>query len=288
MDYVIHIGILWAIYSILGLSLNLLIGYTGLFSMAHATFYGLGAYSTAILMTRFDLNFFVTVLAGTGIALIVGLLIGLVLSRFNDDYYAIVSLGFVNIAYAVFLNWKGVTRGPNGIPGIGRPFLFNFEFSSNADFFVLSLAFLVIIFFLSRWIVSSSFGRVLKTIREDEKTIEVYGYDVAVYKLAVFVAGAMMAAVAGSLFASYIAFVTSSEFMLSESIFILVITILGGLGNLYGSMLGALFLVLLPEALRFVGLPVDIAAHMHRIIWGAILIFLMLYRPQGLVGEYKM
>ncbi len=152
----------------------------------------------------------------------------------------------------------------------------------------MSLIVLAIVFLVCRLIVNSSFGRVLKAIREDEKAIQIFGYNTTYYKLAIFVIGAMMAAIAGSLFASYLTFISPSVVTLRESIFILAIIILGGLGSLRGSILGALFLILLPEALRFVGLPDSIAAQMRQVIYGMILILLMLYRPQGLVGEYKL
>ena len=156
------------------------------------------------------------------------------------------------------------------------------------EFLILALVFLALIYFVSRFIVNSSFGRILKAIREDEKAIQVFGYNTLYYKLAIFVISAAMAGVAGSLFASYITFIDPSSFWLMESIFILAIVILGGLSNLKGSLLGALFLILLPEALRFVGMPNDIAAQMRQVIYGVILILLMLYRPQGLAGEYKL
>ncbi|HDH10839.1 MAG TPA: branched-chain amino acid ABC transporter permease [Nitrospirae bacterium] len=288
MDYLIHLAILIAIYSILGLSLNLIVGYTGLFSIAHAAFYGIGAYSTALLLTRFEVNFFLSMLIGIMITLIISLLAGIVLSRFSEDYYAIVSIGFAVIGFAVFLNWVWLTNGPVGIPGIDKPAVSNFVFSSNLSFLGLTLFFLGIIFLICRFIVNSSFGRVLKAIREDEKAIEVFGYNTTYYKLIIFVIGALMTSIAGSLFGSYLSFVGPSMFMLRESIFILVIIILGGLGNLYGSILGALFLILLPEALRFVGLPGNIAAQMRQVIYGVKLILLMLYRPQGFIGEYKL
>ena len=137
-------------------------------------------------------------------------------------------------------------------------------------------------------IVGSSFGRVLKAIRENEKALQVYGYNTTYYKLAIFVMGAMMTSIAGSLFGSYMTFVGPSMFMLRESIFIVVIIILGGLGTLRGSVFGAAFMILLPEALRFLGLPDTIAAQMQQLIYGAILVILMLYRPQGFIGEYRL
>ncbi len=288
MDYLIHLAILFGIYAILGLSLNLIVGYTGLFSVAHAVFYGIGAYASALLTTRFGMNFFVSVVIGTLVTLVVSFLIGIVLSRFNEDYYAIVSIGFAVISFAIFLNWIWLTRGPLGIPGVGKPEIMDFVFSSNTRFLVLTMIFFGAIYYCCRLIVGSSFGRALKAIRENEKALQVYGYNTTYYKLAIFVMGAMMTSIAGSLFGSYMTFVGPSMFMLRESIFIVVIIILGGLGTLRGSVFGAGFMILLPEALRFLGLPDTIAAQMQQLIYGAILVILMLYRPQGFIGEYRL
>ncbi len=288
MEYFIHLAIIFAIYAILGISLNLVVGYTGLLSVTQAAFYGVGAYTTAILLTAFGMNFFLSVFLGILITAIIGFLIGLILSKFDDDYYALASFGFNVIVFSIFLNWEQLTRGPLGIPGVGRPSLFGFQFSSNLSFLILASCFLVIVYFISRSVVNSSFGRVLKAIREDEEAVRVFGYNTLYYKLTIFVISAAMAAIAGSLFASYISFIDPTTFSLNESIFVLAIIILGGLANLRGSVLGALFLVLLPELLRFVGFPDEIAAQMRQVVYGVLLIVLMLYRPQGLVGEYKL
>ncbi len=288
MDYLIHILILISIYGILGLSLNLIVGYAGLLSITQAAFYGIGAYVTAILLTTTGINFFVSILLGMVITGVLSLLIGYVLSKFKDDYYALGSFGFNVIIYSIFLNWQDLTRGPLGIPGIGRPSLFGFSFSDNLSFLILAIVLGLIIYGVCVYVTNSSFGRVLKAIREDEQAIKVFGYNTLWYKLAIFVIGAMMASVAGALFASYITFIDPSTFTLNESIFLLAIIILGGLANNRGAVLGAVILILLPEVLRFVGFPSDIAAQMRQVVYGLILIFLMLYRPQGMVGEYKL
>ncbi len=288
MEYLIHIAILITIYAILGLSLNMVVGFTGLLSITQAAFYGIGAYVTAILLTSTGMNFFLAMLIGIIITAVLSLAIGFVLSKFKDDYYALGSFGFNVIIYSVFLNWQSLTRGPLGIPGIPRPSLFGFTFSENIWFLVLSAACALVVYLVCRYITHSSFGRVLKSIREDDEAISVFGYRVLWYKLTIFVVSAGMAAVAGSLFASYITFIDPSSFTLTESIFILAIIILGGLANNKGSVLGASCLILLPEILRFVGFPDDIAAQMRQVTYGLILILLMLYRPQGLVGEYRL
>ncbi len=288
MEYLIHLAILFAIYAILGMSLNLVVGYTGLLSVTHAAFYGVGAYATAILLTKTGVGFFTSIIFGAVIAILVSFLIGIVLSKFKGDYYALGTFGFNTIVFAIFLNWQSLTRGPLGIPGITKPELLGINFANNLNFLILASVFLGLMYFASRFIANSSFGRVLKAVREDETAIAVFGYNTPYFKLAIFIASAAMAAIAGSLFASYITFIDPYGFRLMESVFILAIIILGGLANLRGSILGALFLILLPEVLRFVGFPADIAAQMRQVVYGVILILLMLYRPQGLAGEYKL
>ncbi|KKW10149.1 MAG: Inner-membrane translocator [Parcubacteria group bacterium GW2011_GWA2_49_9] len=213
---------------------------------------------------------------------------GLILSKFDDDYYALASFGFNIIIFSVFLNWQELTRGPLGIPGIHRPEIFSFSFSDNLSFLLLTSVFLLLVFLVCRHITESSFGRALKAIREDEEALQIFGYRTLNYKLAVFVVGAMLASVAGALFASYITFIDPSTFTVSESIFILSAIILGGLASNRGAIIGAVVLILLPEFLRFVGFPSDIAAQTRQAVYGILLVVLMLYRPQGLVGEYKL
>lgn len=292
MEYLVHLGVLFAIFAILALSLQLVVGYTGLLSVTHAAFYGIGAYTTALLITNLGVNFFVALVAGLVLSASVALLVGLVLSKFRGDYYALASLGFNVIVFSIFLNWQSLTRGPLGIPGIDRPVVdlgfMMYEVRENFAFLILSLILLLLIYRASYLVTHSSFGRALKAIREDEEALAVFGYHTLLFKLAVFVASAGVAAVAGALYASYITFIDPSSFTINESIFILAIIILGGLGSLRGAIIGAAVLILLPEALRFVGFPSDIAAQMRQVIYGLILVGLMLYRPQGLVGEYKL
>jgi len=288
MEYLIHLAILISIWSMLAVSLNLILGYTGLLSITHAAFFGLGAYATAISITVYDINFFVSIFMGILITGIISLLFGLILSRFKGDIYALASFGLNIIVFSIFLNWQDLTRGPLGIPGINRPEIFDFVFKNNLYFLILVAIFALLIYLLSEYIVKSSFGRVLQAIREKEEIIQVFGYKTQLFKLTIFVISACMASVAGSFFASYITFIDPSTFDLQESIFILAIVILGGLANNKGAFVGTVFLILLPEVLRFVGFPTDIAAQMRQVVYGLLLVGLMMYRPQGLLGKFKL
>lgn len=288
MAYITHLLILISLWSMLAVSLNLVIGFTGLLSITHAAFFGIGAYATAILMTGFGVNFFVGLLIGVILSALAALLFSLVLRRFSGDYYALVSFGFNIIVFSILLNWQAVTRGPLGIPGIKRPEVFGFFFRDNFHFLLLVAAVAALFFALAVYVTRSSFGRVLQGIREDEQAVQVFGYKTEHYKTFVFMLAAGMAAIAGSFFASYITFIDPSTFDLNESIFILAIVILGGLASHKGAFWGTVFLILLPEVLRFVGFPTDIAAQMRQVVYGLLLVFLMLYRPQGMFGKFRL
>ncbi len=272
----------------LAISLNLVVGYTGFVSVMHAVFFGIGAYATAILTVNHHANFFVSMLAGMAVAAVLAYAVCRILRNLSWDYYVLGTIGMNLIMTGVFTNWFSLTRGPLGIPGIPRPALFGVHFASNLQFLFLCLLFLAATYIICRFIVRSSFGRVLKAIRGDEEAISVFGYRTLHYRLAVFALSAVFAAVAGSLFASYLTFIAPSSFTITTSMFIFSIVILGGAANLNGSLIGALFLVLLPEALRFVGFSEDIAAQMRQLVYGLLLVVLMLYRPQGFIGEYKL
>ncbi|MFA5876825.1 MAG: branched-chain amino acid ABC transporter permease [Candidatus Paceibacterota bacterium] len=288
MEYIFHLAILFSLFAIFAIALDLVAGYTGLISVCHAAFYGIGAYTTALLVQSVGLNFFFALLIGMLLTGIVALILGLVFSKFKGDYYVLGTLGFTYIAYTVFINWQSVTNGPLGVPGIPRPEIFGLSFSNSWSFLILSAIFVGVVYALARFVVSSSFGRVLRAIREDEEAIAIFGYRTSAFKLLIFIISAMSAALGGGLLASYLTYIDPGTFGITESIFVLSIVILGGLGSLRGPVVGALILVLLPEALRFVGFSPDIAAQMRVLIYGLLLVIMMRYRPQGLLGEYKL
>lgn len=286
-DYLIHLATIIGIWSILAVSLELVVGYTGLLSIAQIAFCGIGAYTTALLLTVMDANFFISILVAAIVAGTVSFAIGIVLNKFRGDYYALGSFGFGTIVFSIFLNCKKLTNGALGISGIFRPEFFGVNFYGGGSFLLLVLLVLGIIFIISRFVVTSSFGRVLKAIREDEEAAQAFGYNTKFFKLAVFVISASMAGAAGALFASYYTYIDPTSFKAMQSVFVLAIIILGGLANLYGALAGAVFWIILPEILRFVGFPTEIAAQMQQFAFGTILVLLMLFRPQGIIGEYK-
>ena len=287
MEYLINLAILFCIYGTLALSLNMVVGMAGLLSLAQAAFYGIGAYAAAIGMTELGLGFFSTLLLGMLANGILAFVVGKILSRFQGDYYAIVSAGLSVIVFSVLLNWKDLTNGPLGIFGIPKPEIGSFRLVSNFSYLVLCLAAVALSCGIYVLFDRSSFGRTLKALREDEQLTRLQGYNTKHFKSIVFVVSAMMSGIAGAMFASYISFIDPSTFQLKEGIFLFTIIIVGGLSSAKGSIVGALILISLPEVLRFIGLPYETAAQLQQIIYGALLVLMMILRPQGLFGKYR-
>ena len=286
MEYFLHILILIGIYVILSVSLNLITGYAGLLSIAHAAFYGVGAYVAALLALKFHSPFLANIVCAVILSGFLGALVGIPSLRIRDDYFAIATFAFQVITFSVMNNWVSFTGGPMGLPGIPQPAIFGWKITTHYDFLIVVFLLCVITLWISHKIVSSPFGRVLKAVREDEIFTQAMGKNVASYKVLIFVIGAGMASIAGVMYAYYISFIDPTSFTIMESIFIISIVIIGGAGNIWGSVLGAAVLVILPEALRFLGMPSSIAANMRQIIYGALLVIFMLFRPQGFIGEY--
>ncbi len=287
MEYIFHILILASIYGILSLAQNLVMGGTGLLTLAGAAFYGIGAYTAAILTTSFDLGIFPILIIAPIIAGLIALTVGASFARFRDDYFLLATLGFLMIFNTVARNWENVTGGSFGIAGIPKPQIFSFVFDSPFSFMWLALAVFLFTTGVCYFISRSSFGRVLNAIREDENALQVFGYKTSIYKLIIFTIGASLSALAGVLIATHITFIDSRLFTVNESILLWAMIILGGLAKNRGALLGAFLLIMIPEILRFVGFPNEIAGLMRQCIYGLMLVLLMLYRPKGILGTYK-
>ena len=287
MEYLLHILVIAGIYIILTLSLNLIVGYTGLPALGHAAFSCIGAYTSSLLALNMGLSPWIGLIIGACVAGLSAIIIGYPAVRLKGDYLALATFGLGVIVYSVAKNWVSLTRGPMGLPGIPGFSVPGFELSSNLSYLLLVLFFVLITVFVVQRVVDSPFGRILRSIREDEIASEALGKDVNRHKLLVFIIGAFFAGIAGSLYAHYITFIDPSSFTVMESITILLMVIFGGMGSIPGSIVGAVILVVLPELLRFLGMPSSIAAPMRQMIYGLILILLMIRRPQGIMGVYR-
>ena len=278
--YLLHLAILAGIYILLAVSLNLIVGYAGQVSLGHAAFYGIGAYASALVALNWHFPFPLAALSAMVVAGGSGLALGLPTLRLKEDYLAIVTLGFGVIADLVFLNLE-ITGGPDGLTGIPAPTLLGLSFRPQALYLVLvTLSVLLVLGFTYR-LVKSYHGRALRAIRDHEITAQVMGINTPAYKIMIFTLAAAVAGLAGSLYAHYITFINPESFGLHASILILCMVVLGGMGSLGGSILGAVILAVLPEMLR--------QFHDYQdLIYGAMLVGLLVWRPEGILGRGKL
>jgi branched-chain amino acid transport system permease protein len=285
MNYFLHIGIMLEIYIILALSLNLVSGTTGLLSLAQGVMYGIGAYATAILNTKFGINFFFTLPFSIAAGILFSFIIGYFASRLRDLYFGLATLAFQVILFTVFYN-SDFTGGPYGITGIAKPIFFGLKLQSLSSFAILSTVFTVlsVLFFIG--LRKMPMQRNFECVRDDDLEFRSLGKNPSYYKYTSLAIAAVFSSLAGSLYAVLVTYVDATSFTIDESILILAICILGGSGTIAGSIAGATFYVLLPEALRFLHLPDSSAANLRMIIFALVLILIVRFRPKGLFGKY--
>lgn len=286
MEYIFHIVIMLNIYIMLVLSANLTIGLANLLTMCQAAFYGIGAYIGTFFLMQFHVPLVVIIAV---IALVTGafsLLVSYASVKLKGDFFVLATMGFQLIVYTILYNWTPVTRGPYGIPGIpGIRILGIWEVSGVYGYLAISIILAAATVYVFHRLHNSPYGRELRAIKADELMVQSMGRDTVAAKAWAFFISAAVAGIAGVIYASYVSYIDPTSFTLNESIFIISALFIGGIGNVKGPIFGALFVVLLPELLRFVGLPDAIAANLRQIIYGLSLILVVYFRPQGLFGK---
>jgi len=287
VEIVFHIFIMVGIYAILALSLNLLIGYAGLFSVGHGAFYGIGAYAGALLSTRLGLPFWIEIVAASAITGAVGYVIGRPILRLRDDNLALATFGLAVITFSILNNWDDLTRGPLGIRGIPKPTLFSIRIDQLWSYALLVAGCVGITLLCIGRLTHSPFGKVLEAIREDDIAALAVGKNTTRFKVAAFVMSAFFAGLAGVLYAHYATYIDPTSFVPGESFLIFSMVVFGGMGSNLGAMVGAAVLTTLPDLLRFAGLPGGIAAQMRDVIYGALIVIIINWRPQGLLGSTR-
>ena len=285
-------------YVVLASGLNIVVGFTGLLDLGYVAFYAIGAYYTAIifqtvLVTKFGVNIdhywwlmWVNLVVGGLLAALAGVLIGYPTLRVRGDYLAIMTLGFGEIIRIVASNWVGLTRGPSGIPGIPAPALGGYHFTTSKSLYFLGLALALVSLWTISRIVRSRIGRAWTAIREDEIAAEAMGIHTSRYKLLSYATGAFFAGMMGVFFGHYINYISPSSFQLMQSFLILSLVVLGGMGNIAGPVLGATIWIALQEYLRNFTF-VQIHPETRGIALGLVLVLLMVFRPQGLLGSLR-
>jgi len=281
-QYYMHIFIMICIYILLTQGLNLIAGFTGQLSLGHAAFYGIGAYTSALLSTRLGVPVWLSILIAAIFAGAFGIVLGFPCLRLKGPYLVIATLGFGEIMRLIFLNWVKITRGPMGITGIMPPEPINlgfikFSFDTKETYFLLVLLIVILtVYFLSK-LINSKTGRAMISIREDQIASELMGVNITYYKLFAFVLGAFLAGLAGALYAHYIRYISPDSFVISESINILVMSVVGGMGTIIGPIVGAIFIEFLLEYMR-------ILQEYRLIVYGLLLFSTIIYLPGGLAG----
>ena len=297
MNYVLHLLIYLSIYGILALSLNLAVGYCGLMTLAHSAYFAVGAYAYSLLALNPHWGFLPAVLVAVAVAMFLSLAVSLPAWRFKGDLFVMVSLAVQALIFSLLQNWtssdaplgswQNLTNGPFGISGVPKPVLFGWQADTLPEYALLSLSTLAACGFLVWRLVSSPWGRLLKCLRDDELAARSLGKNTRKAKLEAFGFACGFAAIAGALYAGYIGYVDPSSASLDESILMLCMVIIGGVGNFKGPLVGAAVLIALPELLRFAHLPDSIAANMRLLIYGLLLVLMSHFRPKGLAGEYR-
>ena len=285
--YIAHYLVMVGIYTILAVSLNLLVGYAGIFSLAHAAIYGIGAYASALVALKLGLGFWGGLVVAAVAGACAAALVGIPSLRVAGDYYIVASFGLQVVILTVFMNWTDLTNGHAGLAGIPRPRVFGLVIDNPFKYVVLSLALAALTYAVCRRLTGSAFGRTLRAVREDEIAAQATGKNVVLVKIVITTISSALGALGGSLYAHYITYINPSSFTLEESIFIVSLVILGGTERLAGPVVGAFILLAVPEALKFLAIPDTVAAPARQILYGGLLILFMFVRPEGILGRAR-
>ena len=284
--YLLNLATLSAIFGILAVSLNVMVGYAGIFSVAHAVFFGLGAYVGAQMALLVTPDVLAAAIAAALFAGGCSLCLALPALRVRGEYFVVASLGLQMLASTVFEQAQGLTGGIGGLVGIPPPTLLGLDVSSAPAFLVVCLGFLALCLVSIRLLMRGSFGRSLMALRDSESAARAFGKDVALLKTQAVVVGCAMAGLGGALFAFQEAFVNVESFTMDQSVLVLAMVIIGGVGTLAGPVIGAVLLLLLPAGLTFLPFipPTDIGS-VQQLIYGLAMTLLMIFRPAGLAGR---
>ncbi|MGA6924053.1 MAG: high-affinity branched-chain amino acid ABC transporter permease LivM [Desulfosarcina sp.] len=280
------------IYICLGLGLNVVVGLAGMLDLGYIAFYGVGAYTYALLNLHYGMSFWICLPFAAALAMIAGCLIGYPTLRMRGDYLAIVTLGFGEIVRILLNNWMSLTNGPNGILGVNPPSIYipSFENGFSLELLYLrklhylyyvALALAVVTIISVRHLNYSRIGRAWESIREDETAAELMGVNTFKLKLLAYAMGALFAGMAGAFFCARMRFVSPESFTFLESAMVLSMVVLGGMGSIPGIMLGAAALIVLPEVFR------EFETY-RMLVFGASMVVMMLFRPAGLIPAKRM
>ena len=275
-----HVLVLAGLFTLMALGFDLVLGYLGELSLGHAAFFGIGAYTTALLTRHFGMPFPLDLLLAGLFTGIFGLLIGAPSLRLRGPYFAIVTFGFAEILHLVALNWTSLTRGPMGLPDIPHAQLGPFRITTELGYYYLVLALIGVAMLVTRRLLESTVGHAFLAIRENEELASAAGIPTFRFKLLAFVIGMIFAGAAGSVYARYVHFVDPTALSFYYTVTVVSMVIVGGQGSIAGTTLGALVFTLVPEYLR-------VAERARLVIFGALLMLAIVFMPDGLRGIWR-
>lgn len=277
-SYVLRIAITVQMFIMLSLSLNLLLGHLGLMSMGHAAFWGIGAYTAAILSTRYEISSVGTFFAAMVVAGAFGMILGLPVLKLKGYYLTVVTLGFCEIIRLIELNSMNLTKGPLGISNIPPLNFFGIVFKSSRSVYFVALVLVVLTVIVIYRIVNSRIGLAIMSIRDDDIAAASIGINVFIYKVMVFIISGMIAGVVGAFYAHYISYIDPSGFTTGQSMELVILAIFGGLGSIPGAIIGAAVLTILPETMRAL-------MEYRSFIYGIVIVIMMMVKPDGILGK---
>lgn len=280
-DYGMHVLNMVGIYVILASSLNLLMGYTGQVSLGHAGFFGIGAYASALLMKDVGFPFWTAFLSAGIFTGIIGLLVCLPCSRLRTHYLLLVTFAFGEIFYVVLRNWDSLTGGTMGLTGIRPAGFLSVQFNNGYKYYYLIFICCFLCIYTNYKIINSRIGRAAIAIRESENGAKALGINPSYYKALSFFISTFWAGIAGSLFTHLELFLGPETFVSEQSIYVLLMVVTGGMGTILGPVLGAFFLVNLPEWLNFM-------VNYRMIVYGCVIVLMIIFLPSGFAGLFAM
>ena len=278
--YHLHVAIMAGIFGVLAMSLNLLLGYTGQLSLGHTAFFGIGAYTSALLTLKLEWSFWPACAAAVGLAGAAGFFIGRLALKLRGAYFVLVTISFAGVISLVSVNWIELTNGPLGLPGVPAPELGPWSLRTKTAYYYLVLAAVALSYAVCRRLVRSRIGRALMALRENEALAESIGVDVTHYLVLAAVVSAAMAGLGGSLYAHYTRFVSPEVFLFTYTVTMVIMVVAGGKGTLAGPLVGAVLFTVLPEALRAAA-----SWQWQMLAYGLLLVLLVFFLPRGIVPQ---
>lgn len=277
-DYYLRVINMVLLYSVVALSINLVVGFCGQLDFGRAAFVGLGAYSSSLMMLKLNLPFWVSFLGAGLFAAFFGMLLGILCMKSSFDYLTLITIGFLEIVRLIMLNWIPVTNGAMGLRGVPAPSFFGYYFDTNVKFFYFALVFLAVCYIAIERLSKSKLGRAFGALRDDPIAAAYSGINVPLFKMINFTIASFFSGLAGSALVHYTQYASPYNYTLDQSIYQLQFAIIGGLGHLFGSIIGTAILVIAPEISR--------VFYEYRLMFiGIIMVVMMIYAPNGIMGR---